>query len=102
LTKIDHWFLHNIKEIVELEGEIASCRDKADQISPELMVQAKRHGFYDTQLARVLKKSELWVYEFRKQILPVFKLAEPVEQNLKLIPLIIIQPMKQRMRGYGK
>jgi len=75
LTKIDPWFLNNIKEIIDLEEEIASCRGKTDQIFSELMVKSKKFGFSDVQLAKLLEKSESWVYSFRKdkQILPAFK-----------------------------
>ena len=75
LTKIDRWFLDNISMIVELEEEIGNFHDAREQISAELMLQSKRYGFSDAQLAELLNESESWVYEFRKEhgILPVFK-----------------------------
>jgi carbamoyl-phosphate synthase large subunit len=75
LTKIDRWFLHNISEIIELEREILT---KKDNISEELLRQAKQFGFSDRQLAKLLNKKEEDIYLLRKNsgIKPDFKLVD--------------------------
>jgi carbamoyl-phosphate synthase large subunit len=75
LTKIDRWFLHNIKEIIELEREIAKNKDT---LTKERLKQAKEFGFSDRQLAKLLGKKEEEVYQLRKtlQVNPTFKLVD--------------------------
>jgi carbamoyl-phosphate synthase large subunit len=68
LTKIDQWFLQNIKEIVELEG----------RISEKNILQAKQTGFSDRQIAKALKIDEDLIRQMRKRqgIGPVYKLVD--------------------------
>ncbi|HTY44701.1 MAG TPA: carbamoyl-phosphate synthase large subunit [Patescibacteria group bacterium] len=82
LTAVDRWFLHNIKEIVELEKEIAAG---SPQISPELLGRAKEYGFSDTQLARLLGKTEEQITALRKSLgmSPVFKLVDTCAAEFK-------------------
>ncbi|MDE6832578.1 MAG: carbamoyl phosphate synthase large subunit, partial [Muribaculaceae bacterium] len=82
LTKIDKWFLHRLRRIVETQDELAQA-DTLESLSDDLLRQAKQQGFSDFQIARaVLKdqmgdpeKTNLKVREIRKQrgILPVVK-----------------------------
>ncbi len=79
LTRIDRWFLHNIKEIVDLEREVASLKIKhKSRIPTKLIRKCKEYGFSDRQLARLLKMDEGLIYKLRKQrgILPTFKLVD--------------------------
>lgn len=75
LTKIDRWFLHNIKEIVQLEKEIING---PSPISTGLLSQAKEYGFSDRQLAAFLQKDEENIHQLRKSlnIEPDFKLVD--------------------------
>lgn len=75
LTKIDRWFLHNIKEIIDLEKEI--IKEKAD-IPIKLLIQAKQYGFSDLQLAALLDKDEIEIRNLRKsfKLEPDFKLVD--------------------------
>jgi carbamoyl-phosphate synthase large subunit len=73
LTKIDPWFLNNIKDIVRLEGKIKSAGPA--KINTSLIRQAKEYGFADKYLASMTGMSER---EFRKHrqkasIDPVYK-----------------------------
>ncbi|OGS23094.1 MAG: hypothetical protein A2252_08210 [Elusimicrobia bacterium RIFOXYA2_FULL_39_19] len=74
LTKIDRWFLYNIKQILELENKIK----KNKKISPELLRNAKEYGFSDRQLAHLLSKTELEIYSLRKKhnIIPTYKVVD--------------------------
>jgi carbamoyl-phosphate synthase large subunit len=73
MTKIDKWFLHNIKEIIDFEREIEN-----KPISKDLVLEAKQYGFSDLQLARLLKTDEISIYKFRKEnnIIPNYKLVD--------------------------
>ena len=48
-TKIDPWFLDQIQLINEVAGHIAA----AEQLTPELLRLAKKHGFSDDQIAQL-------------------------------------------------
>ncbi|MBM4305809.1 MAG: carbamoyl-phosphate synthase large subunit [Deltaproteobacteria bacterium] len=92
LTRIDPWFLSNIREIVDLEVEIrsygAAIRDlelwrttlTPDQlhIPDQLIRQAKEFGFSDVQLGHLLGFDEQAIRKMRKEksILPVYKLVD--------------------------
>jgi carbamoyl-phosphate synthase large subunit len=74
LSRIDRWFLYNIKQIVDLEKEITRYGGGGN-IPVGLLRKAKQYGFSDIQLARLLNKDEDFVYNLRKEknVLPVFK-----------------------------
>lgn len=65
LTKIDRWFLHNIKEIIDCEKELLLNKNN---ITPELLKRAKEYGFSDRQLAKILSLDEAGVYNLRKSL----------------------------------
>lgn len=75
LTKIDRWFLQNIKEIVEMEKEILA---RKDNFTADILSKAKEFGFGDRQLAKLLNKKEEEIYQLRKSfnISPEFKLVD--------------------------
>jgi carbamoyl-phosphate synthase large subunit len=55
-TKIDRWFLAKLMHIHELETEISEVGD-TENITYDLLDEAKKAGFSDFQLARLLNKS---------------------------------------------
>ena len=82
ITKIDRWFIHNIKEIIDLEKEIIR---KKDGITIKLLITAKQYGFSDRQLAALLGKEEIEIYNLRKShnIEPDFKLVDTCAAEFK-------------------
>jgi carbamoyl-phosphate synthase large subunit len=66
LTKIDPWFLNNIKDILKLEEKIMG-RNCAS-IGRSLCLEAKEYGFSDKHLASLLKATELDVRNRRKEL----------------------------------
>jgi carbamoyl-phosphate synthase large subunit len=78
-TKIDRWFLKNIKEIIDFENMLivyAQNRELDIESIPEDMIrEAKRMGFSDRRLAQILGVDELKIRELRKKrkIWPVYK-----------------------------
>jgi carbamoyl-phosphate synthase large subunit len=89
LTGIDRWFLHNIKEIVELESQLSAIRiqDSAlsSQGSVDMLRKAKEYGFSDSQLSRLLKTDESLIHKLREEngILPTFKLVDTCGAEFK-------------------
>lgn len=82
LTAIDPWFLYQIKQIVELEQEIANA---GKNISEELLRRAKSYGFSDIQIAYLTRSTEDAVRSLRNKlnIRPVFKLVDTCAAEFK-------------------
>jgi carbamoyl-phosphate synthase large subunit len=82
LTRIDPWFLDQIKQLVEFEDVL--CRyERLDDVPRDILFQAKQHGYSDPQLANlylgeITTKSILAVRAHRKRlgIEPVYKLVD--------------------------
>lgn len=75
-TKIDKWFLHQIEELVVLEKEIEKCT--IENITHELLFEAKQKGYADRQIAHLLRCLESEVYKKRTSlnINRVYKLVD--------------------------
>ncbi|MFC1498230.1 carbamoyl-phosphate synthase large subunit [Verrucomicrobiota bacterium] len=56
VTHIKHWFIEQMKELVDLEEKI--LKHKGQKLPDELLVQAKKDGFADKYLASILGVSE--------------------------------------------
>ncbi|WP_026135778.1 carbamoyl-phosphate synthase large subunit [Nafulsella turpanensis] len=65
-TLIDPWFLRQIQELVELEGEIVQYT--LDNIPEGLLREAKKKGYADRQIAHLLRCLESQVYEKRNKL----------------------------------
>jgi carbamoyl-phosphate synthase large subunit len=74
LTRIDPWFLNEIKDILRLEDKIAAV-PSLEGFTPGLMAQVKECGFSDRYLAQQLKVEETQVRAKRQAmgIRPVYK-----------------------------
>jgi carbamoyl-phosphate synthase large subunit len=79
-TKIDPWFLHQIRDIIEVEDRLRAFQDSARRGRHEaqaraLLLEAKQHGFADKQLAWLWLSSEREIRRLRLQwgIVPSFK-----------------------------
>jgi carbamoyl-phosphate synthase large subunit len=92
LTQIDPWFLQNMREIVDLEGEIkrygvelqdlelwSSMKKGEELLIPyNLLRKAKTYGFSDFQLGHLLglEESQIRSSRIERGILPTFKLVD--------------------------
>ena len=77
LTHIDPWFLSNVAQIVEFEGELRAVAS-LEAASDDLIREAKKNGFSDRQLATIWNKGESEVRRdrLRRGIKPVYKLVD--------------------------
>lgn len=64
-TKIDPWFLHNLREIVDMEDRLRTC-PSLESANSELLLEAKQMGFSDRQLAHLWHTYEREVRRVRK------------------------------------
>jgi len=76
ITKIDMWYLKQYEELLALENEIST--NKLDNLSYELLLEAKQKGFADRQIAHMLGCLESEVKEKRTtlDINRVYKLVD--------------------------
>lgn len=72
LTKIDPWFLNNIKQIVDFEIKIGNGHLES------LLVEAKEYGFSDRRIAELTGKTETEIRNLRNKISlkPVYKMVD--------------------------
>ncbi len=75
-TKIDPWFLNNIKQLVDFERQFAGCGP--GDLSSEVLKEAKRYGYSDRQLAHLCSCSESDMRSLRKKlgIIATFKTVD--------------------------
>ncbi len=74
-TYINHWFITQMKELVELEEKILSFKGK--KLPDEILIEAKKDGFADKYLARILGIDEKEIRE-RRKLLGINEAWEPV------------------------
>ncbi|MDX2451591.1 carbamoyl-phosphate synthase large subunit [Desulfosarcina sp.] len=65
-THIKPWFIEQMRELVELEEKILACKGQA--LPDDLLKKAKKDGFADRYLARLLNLPEKQIREQRKAL----------------------------------
>jgi carbamoyl-phosphate synthase large subunit len=65
-TYIKPWFIRQMKELVDLEEEILACKGK--DLPDDLLVRAKKDGFADKYLGRLLGVPEAKIRGQRKKV----------------------------------
>ncbi|MBL0716004.1 MAG: carbamoyl-phosphate synthase large subunit [Desulfosarcina sp.] len=82
LTGIDPWFLYQIRQIVDLEREIARA---GGPIEERRLEKAKAFGFSDIQLAHLTGSDERTIREHRQAagLRPVYKLVDTCAAEFK-------------------
>jgi len=80
MTKIDKWFLHKLKGLSDFGKLMSKCNTAQIGQQPELLLQAKRLGFCDRQLAKFWSSNELAVRRMRLEagITPFVKQIDTV------------------------
>jgi carbamoyl-phosphate synthase large subunit len=77
ITKISTFFLHKMKNIIEIENSLAADKDKIAE-NKELLYQAKEKGFSDSEIALLTERTEAEIKSIRNmlQLKPVFKMVD--------------------------
>jgi carbamoyl-phosphate synthase large subunit len=77
LTKIDPWFLGQMKQLVEFEAELLEAR-RSGRLNGDQFWRAKEWGYSDIQLAAILGKSaeEVRRRRIEWEVEPVYKLVD--------------------------
>lgn len=86
LSKIDTWFIDNMKQLLALEERIKEYRRENEIIIPmDLLRKAKEDGFSDVQLAFLLNTTPIKIREYRKQnnLMAVYKLVDTCAGEFK-------------------
>ena len=83
ITKIDIWYLRQYESLIALENQISKF--KIDDISKELLLEAKQMGFADRQIAHMLGCLESVVHKKRKSlnINRIYKLVDTCAAEFK-------------------
>ena len=66
LSRIDPWYVHKVKNIVDLANELSRCQ--FEYLPPELLKEAKQKGFSDAQIAALTGSTELAVRKHRQTL----------------------------------
>ena len=79
LTKIDKWYLKKMWKIIEMQKELEAMEINVN-INKDLLYRAKRIGFSDYQISKMIKKTEIFVRNLRDNfaIKPVVKQLDTV------------------------
>lgn len=96
LTKIDRFFLHKLRNIIDTAEELEALSQISD-ISPELMRRAKVQGFSDFQIARAVLKhtikdmdaAQLEVRDLRKNM----GITRWCARSIRLLPSTLPRPI---------
>ncbi|MHA1689189.1 MAG: carbamoyl-phosphate synthase (glutamine-hydrolyzing) large subunit [Promethearchaeota archaeon] len=76
-TRIDKWFLYKLKNIIDVEEQLKKINllDTSEEEKKEVLMLAKRYGFSDGQIAKILNTSTPTIRRLRKRynIIPYVK-----------------------------
>lgn len=83
LTRIDPWFLNNIKQIIDLEVNITKTAEKG--LPKDLLRQAKEYGLSDRRIASLSGTKERDIRDSREKhgIEPVYKVIDTCAAEFK-------------------
>ena len=73
LTKIDYWFLDQIKELIQIEEKLSSL--SIDELNKDYIQEIKEKGFSDSRIAEMIGESEDNLRKHRKKhkIHPIYR-----------------------------
>jgi len=60
MTRINRWFLNKIQNVVNIEKELSTS-----DLTPEIILKAKKYGFSDKQIGRIMECPTREIVEFR-------------------------------------
>ncbi|XP_005099583.1 CAD protein isoform X3 [Aplysia californica] len=65
LTRIDCWFLHKFRNIIDKVNELEGYKGKAKDLPEDLLLSAKQLGFSDEQIAHAVSSTDLVIRKCR-------------------------------------
>lgn len=70
LTRVDKWFLHKLKNIIDIERNIENLDllESPDSEKTYLLERAKRYGFSDGQIGKIMGINTIFVRQLRKKL----------------------------------
>ncbi|NLX63196.1 MAG: carbamoyl-phosphate synthase large subunit [Clostridiaceae bacterium] len=76
ITKIDMWFLHKIKKIVEMEEQLKTLTKES--LNKDILLKAKKMGFLDEVIAKYTNSTRKEIKELRHKwgIKPAYKMVD--------------------------
>jgi len=76
ITKIDMWFLHKIKKIVEMEEQLKTLTKES--LNKDILLKAKKMGFLDDVIAKYINTTKKEIKELRNKwgIKPAYKMVD--------------------------
>ncbi len=77
ITRVDFWFLQQIKTLVDLEEEISQIR--LQDLTEEMLLNLKRHGYSDTQIAWLVTD------EVTEEEVRTFRLSKKIQSQFLLV-----------------
>jgi carbamoyl-phosphate synthase large subunit len=87
ITKIDPWFLYNIKQIVEMGKRISDSKtgNSKEPLPIDLLREAKEYGFSDRRIAQLTGSDEKAIRELRSSIdlKAVYKMVDTCAAEFK-------------------
>ncbi|MEI7982556.1 MAG: carbamoyl-phosphate synthase (glutamine-hydrolyzing) large subunit [Bacteroidota bacterium] len=84
LTKIDKWFLYRLKNIYDIGQSLTGYND-IEEVPRELILDSKRFGFSDFQLARIVYKHEKTAIEKDMLIIRAYRQSLGIQPYVKQI-----------------
>jgi carbamoyl-phosphate synthase large subunit len=96
LTKIDPWFLEQMKQLVDFEHRLAAAAGEGTPIAPTLLRRAKELGYSDAQLARMGLPigGAAPVYKLVDTCAAEFEAATPYYYSSHETPARVIEPRR--------
>jgi carbamoyl-phosphate synthase large subunit len=102
LTKIDPWFLANIKQLVDFEDELVAV-GSLDEVGAQLLAKAKQWGYSDFQLGTIWNRTHEQVRNRRKAmgIEPVYKLVDTCAADFEAYTPYYYSTYETPIKRYG-
>ncbi len=94
-SKIDKFFIWKMKKLIDFEKTIAD-----NKFDVKTLIEAKKLGFADLNIAHLWDVTQREVYTFRKEngVIPVYKMVDTCAASLKVKHHISTELMKRKTK----
>ena len=96
-SKIDKFFVWKFKKLIDFEKTIAE-----NKFNKEILLEAKRLGFSDINIAHLWETDHREIFKFRKEngVMPVYKMVDTCAAEFESELLISTERMKKKTRAF--